>query len=168
MAETSDPFELMEPPAAEPLLPAFGLWVWFAIAAAVVVIGLVVFLLTRRKAVGNESESMREAAYREAKQALESIEKADVRQTAVRCSLVLRKYLVAAVSDPALFETQEEFIARHDALKDLPPEARESVKTCFGRLARAKYAPDEPDFPADEIVGESQNLLETLHRGWAS
>ena len=169
MAANHDPFELVEPPAADPLLPGFGLWVW--VAAAAFAIALAVFaavLLARRKAAQAVGETLRDAAYREAASALGEIVAADARQAAVRCSLALRRYLVSAASDPALFETQEEFVSRHDALRDLPPAAREAVGRCFDLLAKAKYSPDPPDMPAEEIVGESRALLETLHRGAAA
>ena len=58
-----------------------------------------------------------QAAFAEACAAMAAISTADVRDAAVLSSLILRKYLATAAGDPALFETHEEFVARHDALQ---------------------------------------------------
>lgn len=170
MAKPRDPFELMEPPAADPLLPSFGVWVWFACAAMVLAaLGATLFFVARkRRARAADAPTLRESAYQDAVAALGGISGADGREAAVRCSLVLRDYLVKALSDPALFETHEEFIARHDALQGLAAPAREAAQRGFSLLAEAKYAPDPPARPPDELVGESRELLETLHRGLAA
>lgn len=170
MAEPRDPFELMEPPAADPLLPSFGIWVWFACGALVLAAaGITWFLVARkRKARATDAPTIREAAYQDAVAALGGLSGNDGREVAVRCSLILRNYLVKSLSDPALFETHEEFIARHDALNGLADAAREAAQRGFSRLAEAKYAPEPPARPPDELVGESRQLLETLHRGLAA
>lgn len=169
MAGPRDPYELMEPPPVDPLLPAFGPWVWVAAAAALLAAaGLAIFLLRRRAARGGTADSMKQAAYRDALAALDDMTGASAREAAVRCSLVLRNYLVKALSDPALFETHEEFVARHDALQGLEPAARESARRCFANLSQAKYAPEGPARTPGEIVDESRGLLETLHRGLAA
>lgn len=83
-------------------------------------------------------------------------------------SLILRKYLSAAANDPALFETHEEFISRHDSLQALKPEARAAAEAGFTRLASLKYAPEiQEDAPA-QVIADSRALLETLHQGFAA
>jgi hypothetical protein len=109
---------------------------------------------------------MRKAAYAQAAAALEEIEAVPARDAAVRSSLILRKYLSAAAGDPALFETHQETISRHDALKGFSEEARATTGRGFARLAALKYAAEIPDAEASEVVAESRALLETLHHGF--
>ena len=84
----------------------------------------------------------------------------------MQTSLILRKYLSLAADDPALFETQEEFIARNDALVSLTETARAACAAGFARLAAFKYAPEVPDVPPAAVVDNARELLETLHRGF--
>jgi hypothetical protein len=92
----------------------------------------------------------------------------DVRNAAVLASLILRKYLSIAAGDPALYETHEEFVARHDALSALAAEARAATAEGFGRLAALKYAPEIPAAAEEEVIAQARTLLETLHHGFAA
>jgi hypothetical protein len=97
---------------------------------------------------------------------LASINAPQSREAAVQCSLILRHYLSVAANDPALFETHEEFISRHDSLKALTELARAACEAGFARLASLKYSAGFPDINPPEVVTESQALLETLHHGF--
>lgn len=160
-------FELMEPASPESLVPDYGLWPWFAAAAAVlIVISALVWLLKSRKAKP-DSLSIRNTAFSEAETALASAITETARDAAVRASLILRKYLSAAARDPALFETHEEFIGRRDSLQELTADARAAAEAGFIRLAALKYAPETPDALPQDVIRDSRALLETLHRGFA-
>ncbi|MES2658906.1 MAG: hypothetical protein V4689_09820 [Verrucomicrobiota bacterium] len=160
-------FELLEPPSPEALVPDSRMEPWIIVAAAVLVLGLLAILLFRKKkspaAVLTEA---REAAHKEAVAALDAISSTGTRDVAVQCSLIVRKYLSAAAADPALFETHEEYISRHEALKNFTEDARTAAGNGFTRLAALKYAADVPDVTADEVITESRALLETLHHGF--
>lgn len=167
MSGTNRGFELMEPASPEALVPEYGLWPWFLAAAAVLVAVAVLTLLARRRKPV-DPHALRDAALAEASAALAAITADHARDAAVRSSLILRKYLAAAAGDPALFETHEEFVSRHDALSALKPEVRAATETGFARLAALKYAPGIPDDAPAEVVAESRALLETLHHGFAA
>lgn len=160
--------ELLDAPPPDPLLPGIGLWPW-CFAAALPVIALIVWLLLkRRKPVAVDPLKIREQARNEAGAALDAVKTTDPRDAAVRSSLILRRYLSLAASDPALFETHEEFIARHDALARLNENARAAAGEGFYRLAALKYAPAIPQADAAAILADSRRLLDTLHHGFAA
>lgn len=168
MKTTSGGMQLMEPVSPETLLPSTGLWPWWTggILAAITVIGLCIWLARRRGKI--DPAALRRAAYQEALAGLDAVQTADPRDAAVRVSLLLRRYLSVAAADPALFETHEEFISRHDALAALKPEACIAACEHFTRLATLKYGPPRDDAEAGDVVRDSRQLLETLHSGFAA
>ena len=168
---TAEPatLELREVAPPEPLLPDFGLWPWWIVAGTTLLLVLVIFrLMRRRKSVAVDPVKLREAAYREAEAALTAVTAGSPRDAAVQASLVVRKYLSVAARDPALFETHEEFIARHGALEALNDQTRAAAGEGFARLAALKYAPGDPGTDAAGVVAESHRLLRTLHQGFAA
>ncbi|MDP3851565.1 MAG: hypothetical protein Q8Q59_13740 [Luteolibacter sp.] len=169
MNENTHRLVLQEAPAPEELIPDFGLWPWWLAAGvlALAIITVLVFLKTRKPAAA-VSATLREIAFREALAALDESAANDSRSAAVQSSLALRRYLSVTAADPALFETHEEFISRHDALRVLTADARTAAESCFSRLAALKYAPEIPDMPAADVFTESRALLETLHHGFAA
>ena len=169
MNEKTTGFELMEPASPEALVPQSGLWPWLVVAAiaALLAVGLILFL-RRRTSSAADAATLRLAAYIEAVAGLACATTADARNAAVQSSLILRKYLSNAAGDPALFETHEEFVSRHDALKALTAEARSATEAGFTRLAALKYAPEIPEAVPAEVIAESRALLETLHHGFAA
>lgn len=168
MKPTSGSMQLMEPVSPETLLPAIGMWPWWVggILIAITVIGLCIWLARRRRKA--DPMALRRAAYQEALAGLDAVETTDPRDAAIRGSLVLRRYLSVAARDPALFETQEEFISRHDALAALKPDARAAACDHFARLATLKYGPPRGDAEASDVIRDSRQLLETLHSGFAA
>jgi hypothetical protein len=161
-------FELIEPASPEALVPTHELSLWLVAAAVLTLLLLVIVLISRnRKPTTANLMAKRMAAFSAAKSALESITAATCRDAALRSSLILRNYLAVAANDPALFETHEEFIARHDSLQALTPSARAAAEAGFTRLASLKYAPEIPDADPSDVVAESLSLLETLHQGFA-
>lgn len=167
MNEKSGSFELLEPGLPEALVPDSWVEPWMiAAAVALLVVALAVLILKKKKPAPLDPLAIRMAAYEEATAGLGEIDAIPARDAAVRSSLILRKYLSVAAGDPALFETHEETISRHDALKDFSEEARATTCRGFARLASLKYAAEIPDAAASEIVAESRALLETLHHGF--
>jgi hypothetical protein len=152
---------------AEPLLPDPGLppWAWGLMgAAAVVLLGLVLWLVRRRREPpASDPRVVRDEAYREACQSLDATPPAGIQAAATNVSLVLRRYLAAVCGDPALFETHEEFISRHAALAGFPDELRKITADGFSHLARLKYGRDATGDPA-ALHGAARQLLDRLHQ----
>jgi hypothetical protein len=168
MEEKTATFELMEPRSPESLVPNPWVEPWMIIIAVIlmlVALGAVWFFM-RKKSVPVDPRALREAARAEAAAALDAIGEIPAREAAVVSSLVLRKYLSTAAGDPALFETHEETISRHEAFKSFSDEARSSASIGFSRLAAIKYSAVVPDMNREQVVTGSRNLLEILHHGF--
>lgn len=167
MNETPGSFELLEPTSPEALVPDSWVEPWMFVVGFVLLGALLMLVIfKKKKAAVVDPRALREAAHTQAVAALGQIEPVPAREAAVQSSLILRHYLAKAAGDPALFETHEETISRHEALKEFSDEAKAAAGRGFGRLASLKYAPEVPDVPASEVIGESRALLETLHHGF--
>ena len=165
MEEKGKSLELAEPRDAIHLVPTWDpqLWWIFAAVAVIAAIVLLVVILLRKKTVVDASKEKREA-YLEAKTALSDCEGTELRESAIRVSMILRRYLARSMNEPALFETHEEFIARHDGLKSLPDDVRSEAGAFFSELAAVKYAPDDIiGLGADKTNAEGVALLERIH-----
>jgi hypothetical protein len=168
MAEDKLTFELKEPATPEALLP-HDYTLAGVLGAALLALGLGLGLLLRwrrRRRASRRPHAMRVLAYKDAAGSLDQISAANARAAAVQTSLIIRKYLARAAADPALFETHEEFIARHDALHSLTEPARAACASGFARLAALKYAPAVAAQDAAAVVAAARELLETLHHGF--
>ena len=143
MAEVKDDtFTLKDPVPADPLLPDPGLplWAWGLIGLAVVAVIAAAVILLRRKTPGMvDPDRVREEAYRRALAELEGRSGETMQQAATAVSIALRRYLAVVSGDPALFETHEEFVARHESLASYPEDLRKTTAEGFSHLARLKY-----------------------------
>lgn len=166
MPEKSRSFELLEPASPEALVPDSWVEPWMIAVAVVVVLILAVLIFSRKKPPLIDPLSIRRVALAEAVAVLNSIGEVPARDAAVRCSLVLRKYLAVVSGDPALFETHEETISRQDALKNFSKAARAAAETEFTRLAALKYTEVIPDLSARDVITGSRALLDSLHQGF--
>ncbi len=167
MNEKSGTFKLIEPPSPEVLVPDSPVEPWIIIVPIVLALCVMaIFLLKKMKRAPVDPMAARKAAYAEAAAALGKIGYVTGRDAAIQSSLILRRYLSSAAGDPALFETQEETISRHEALKEFSEEAREAAGRGFSRLASLKYAAVPPDVESINVTAESRDLLETLHHGF--
>lgn len=169
MNDKSGTFELLEPTSPEALIPDSWVEPWMIVASAILLIliaALAVWMLKRKKTATVNPLSIRQTALAEASAELNKIGPVEPREAAVRSSLILRKYLSVVAGDPALFETHEEYISRHEALKDFSEDARGTASLGFSRLAAIKYAPQTPDLETEQVITGSRVLLETLHHGF--
>jgi hypothetical protein len=167
MNEKTSSFQLLEPNSPEVLVPQSWLEPWMIVAAIVLLLALgAVIAFWKKKPATVDLLAVRNAAYREAASELEKITALQPREVAVQSSLILRKYLSTAAHDPALFETHEEFLSRHNSLASLTDEARAASEAGFSRLASLKYAAEPPNINPSAVVAESRTLLETLHHGF--
>lgn len=166
MEEKGKNLALAESRDAIDLVPSWEFQLWWVLAAGAV-IAVIVFLLVmvlRKKPVVDASKEKREA-YREAKVALSECESVDPHESTLRVSMILRRYLARSMNEPALFETHEEFIARHDGLKNLPEDLKSELGAFFSKLASVKYAPgDFATVDGRSIYTEASALLERSHR----
>lgn len=166
MEETSKNLELVESREAIELVPTWEPQFWWIFAAMMVVftVGFFVVLFLRKKPVFNASKEKSEA-YLEAKVAFSECDELGPRESAIRVSMILRRYLARSMNEPALYETHEEFIARHDSLKDLPNDLKCGVAALFSKLAALKYAPDDiVNVEAQSTYAEGGSLLERIHK----
>lgn len=166
MAEpTDDPMALRELVPVEPLLPDPGLpaWAWVAIALATLGLLVLVIFLRRGKAELSDPLRAREEAYLRAQKDLEAVPGGGIQEAATRVSVTLRRYLADVSGDPALFETHEEFVARHHALASYPEELRNVTAEGFSHLARLKYGPDGGGDPV-ALFNAARQLLDRLHQ----
>ena len=164
MEEKENTFELVESRDALELVPTWEVEAWWFLAAggAILLIGLLVFLLKRTKVSHDPLKETREA-YIAAKAELEAIGEGGSRGIATAVSLALRNYLARSMNEPALYETHEEFVGRHQGLKDLPEDVRLETGTFFGKLAAMKYAPE--DMPMEGVIrDEGISILERIHQ----
>lgn len=160
-------FQLMESSTVEALIPkAETPWLWIIIGV-VLVASLIFWLIRRRLKRAKDPANIREAAYKDAIAAFDAIPQNDPHAAALESSMILRKYLSITAEDPALFETHEEFVTRHDALQKIPQSMRDEVASIFSRLATIKYAPDAANANAEKIIGDSRQLLHALRAALA-
>lgn len=166
MNEKSGNFELLEPVSPESLIPDSWIEPWMIAAAVVLALALLaVVIFKKKKAAPIDPLAVRRAAHAEAFAALDKIGAVPAREAAVQSSLILRRYLSVVAGDPALFETHEEYVSRHEALKDFSEDARGSANLGFSRLAAIKYAAELPDMTTGQVIAGSHTLLEILHHG---
>ncbi len=88
----------------------------------------------------------------------------DLKQAAVDLSLILRRYLVGETNDPALYETQQEFNRRANALITLPESMQNPTHALLDRMAALKYEPNTPNSaPAvQELADSTVKLIEDI------
>jgi hypothetical protein len=165
MEKNGNSLELAESRDAIDLVPTWDPQLWWVFAGIAVFAAIFIFvvLLLRRKPVVDASKEKREA-YLEAKAALSGDESTVPGESAIHVSMILRRYLARSMNDPALFETHEEFIARHDGLKDLPNDVRSAAEAFFSKLAADKYVPDDHvSIESNTTHAEGAALLERIH-----
>lgn len=165
MEEEVNSFELVESRDAIELVPQqeIPIW-WIAIGLGVVLAIAYVFFLRRNTAKPVDPKERARLAYDKAREALGDLGTLGVRDTAILVSAVIRRYLAEVLDEPALFETHEEFISRHDGLKDLPGELRLAAGEFFSQLAEVKYTAEVPAACDSVKIAEGgMKLLERMH-----
>lgn len=159
------PHEINSP---APYLPGIQVPWWAWVIAAVVVLGLialVIYLATRpRPAAPPDLPSLYGRYRKQLKELAGNLEGKALAQVATEASLAIRGYLSSALSEPTLFETNEETLARADALKSLPEGAREHLRPLLNKLAEYKYGPSQTDPTlASELVSDCLQVLKGIH-----
>lgn len=85
-------------------------------------------------------------------------------QTATECSLIVRRYLSEITGDPALYETHEQWVMRHDALEDFNDSLKQQVGELFSKLAALKYAPEHQGGSPSALVENSRHVVDAAYR----
>lgn len=152
---------------AEPLLQQPGLpWeVWALVSFCSLLLGyLLLRFITRKKPpVPPNFQLANQAAYRDAMIRLKDAATMSLDDAATVTSGTLRHYLSQVCGDPSLFETHEEFLARHQALNAYPEDIRRQVSHTFSQLAQLKYDKDRYGEPS-KLSRDGCALLEVLHQ----
>ena len=163
MEEKATALELQDIPDVTPLLPQ-GWWPWWAWLACLVGLVIVVWLYRILATHEANATSQRNLAYENAMRELDSIRALETPLSlSTALSLALRRYLAIAMEDPALFETHEEMIARHDAFAALPSQLKHELAEHFSTLCRYKYAPSHEPVDLSLLVPQATALLQQLH-----
>ena len=163
MEETTPSLELRDIPDVSHMLPHewWPWWAWVRVVTGVFLLWLVISWL---QAKSSQHDSLRDRAVEDARQA---VQEAKSHTTAVALStalsLALRRYLTIAFADPSLFETHEEFLARHDAVAALPENIRHALSEHFSTLCRYKYTPSEEHVDLSLLAPQASALLHQIH-----
>ena len=157
---------LMETQAPDAYLHA-GFWdtwgIWLALAAILLAVAAAVILLIRKKGrTAPAPLTPAQSAVRDITMLRET--HPSLRQAAVDFSLILRKFLVGETKDPALYETQQEFNRRADALRALSTELQGPTRALLDRMAVLKYEPDTPenDSMVNELADRTVQLINDI------
>lgn len=150
-----------------PLLPGVEIPVWLWVLAALAVCGFILLAMVLRLRARPTASASVEETYENSRRELMALRKhlADrpVAAIATEASLAVRRYLAACLSEPALYETHEEFMLRGEALSQLPAGARTHLNPLMERLAEVKYGPSGTDADsAAELVGNCLEVLQGL------
>ncbi len=165
MADSKTKLELVESHEAMDLVPTWELeWWWIALPMLVLVILVLLGIVIFKKSRGNDSSNLKREAFQQAMAKLVKLDKALGKENVITISLVLREYLAKIMNEPALYETHEEFIGRHDAIKGLNEELKVELSEYFSKLASLKYGPDEGAVSDVELLKRgAENMLERIH-----
>lgn len=166
MDSSKEDLRFVEPSSTEGLMPTQLAWeVWALVGGGTLVILLLLWIVLRRKALNPAAgEDPNRKAHSEAVAALALCPDDERTPAATECSLIVRRYLAALTGDPALFETHEEWVSRHDAVKSLNEDLRIRTHELFSQLATWKYAhADQGDEPS-VVIDRSRQLIEAINR----
>lgn len=160
----NDDLQLRDLAPVDPFLPDWVLpwWIWLAVALIAAGLILLAIAIARRPKKEIAGESVANLAYRRALARLEALSE-DFHDAVIDASSALRAYLSEAAGDPSLYETQEEFNSRDEALRELPEDLRPKVASYLTQLSALKY--DKPrNGSAAEIAASARAMLEEIHR----
>lgn len=165
MAEREINFELAESQEAMDLVPTWEPeWWWIALPLAFLVLLIFLGYMLLRKSRSSDTGKPKREAFQRALAELAKLDPSFGKDNVLTVSLVMRKYLADTMNEPALYETHEEFIGRHDAIKDLDEDLKSRISDYFSELAALKYGPVEDRvFHVDDLKHRSVKLLERIH-----
>lgn len=86
----------------------------------------------------------------------------DTKTAALKVSYIFREMLEEKVGDKALYETNEEFSQRADALTNIHLSLREETRHFLQKLARLKYVPKDTEENTESIINEAIRLINSI------
>ncbi|MDC0087933.1 DUF4381 domain-containing protein [Akkermansiaceae bacterium] len=123
----------------EPVTPW---WMWLIVALGLILlIGAIYWIYKARTSKAFQQKPSIDKARDEIQKLRDNADDMEPHTAATELSLIVRRYLAGAFSDPALFETNEEFTLRQSALPSLHTESRELVTQHLSKLSQLKYSP---------------------------
>jgi hypothetical protein len=152
-----------EPLLPEPTMPAWAVWL-IALGALALVVAFGLWWKARQRKSAAAIDVDPEQAFREAMERIEAAQGLPRHEAALLLSSTLRTYLATVCDDPSLYETHQEFLARHDALQTYPEPLREEVAAILSALADEKYDRPDSDPVAEEWFGRPRTALKQLHQ----
>ena len=143
--------------------PSTPWWVWGLIACGVLLIAGIIVIIVRKRKPAKARRSLLDKARTKLAKLRKQAESLPPHTIATRTSMVIRHYLETAFDDPALFETNEEFTLRPNALEALHPDARQQVTDHLQDLSHLKYEPNKDQASSTEralqLIGDAEKLL---------
>ena len=132
----------------------------------VLLAAVIVFIIIRKRCPKDLQQTSLDKARSRLNTLREETDTAPPHTIATRTSIIIRSYLEEAFQDPALFETDEEFVLRPTALQSLPSAARNEVSDFLHDLSSLKYAPHKSARPSPEdsgvIIDHAEKLLSVI------
>ena len=157
------PLILHEPPIQEALLPSSIPWLWVALGACTIIaLATLIFVIIAKRRKPIDPAAVRRAALAQSLREIEEAASLPPRIAALQTSLAIRRYMATAAGDPSLFETHEEFLARHPAITLWPPDTVHSLVSTLKHLAELKYRPLEDSQTPADFLTQSRSLLQSL------
>lgn len=122
--------------------PSTPWWVWVALVLSIILLLAATYWIYKiRTAKKLYEKPSIDSARDEIKNLRNMAEEMEPHTAATELSLIVRRYLAGAFSDPALFETNEEFTLRQTALDKIPAKSRDLVTQHLSELSQLKYSP---------------------------
>ena len=149
-------------------MPAPITWgAWCMIGGIALLLALLGFVIWRkaRRSSTETAEDTNEKARADALASLATCPTEDRTETATECSIIVRRYLSRRTGDPALYQTHEEWVSRHDSLEDFSDGIKQQLDELFSQLARSKYAPSDQGDEPGVMIENSRQVIDAVHRG---
>lgn len=165
MDPSTEDVRFIEPPSTDELIPSSLGWeIWLIMTGALLVVMLAAWFIWRQgQRSGQASINIHQEAHAEAISALAACTSEEPNPVATECSLVLRRYMAKVTDDPALFETHEEWLSRHEAIEPFGDSIKEQIHSLFSQLAEWKYTPAGHGETPNIMIERSRDLLEAIH-----
>lgn len=162
--DITDPGEFL--PGPPPLWHLW--WFWLTVIVAFSLVSLILFFILRKKPQAKPELTLLEQAKSRLDKLKAESSILEPQTSAVRISLIIRQYLEAAFEDPALFETNEEFTLRPDALEKLHPDCRQAVSKHLAALSELKYFPSGEHDHILDLINQAAHILAQIEQSVAS
>ena len=164
MHDITDPGEFLPGPP-----PLWHSWeFWLTVMVAFTLASLTLFFILRKKSPAQRGQTPIERARARLDKLQSESSILEPHTSAVRISLIIRQYLEAAFKDPALFETNEEFTLRPDALEKLHPDCRQAVSKHLAALSELKYFPSAEHDHILDLINQAAHILTQIEQSVAS